>query len=58
MEYDLKRNKTKEPSLTQMTEFAINTLKQNENGFVLLVEGKNFKRYSYWIKKARTCSFR
>lgn len=40
MEYNLKRNKTKEPSLTQMTEFAIKTLKQNPKGFVLLVEGK------------------
>jgi alkaline phosphatase len=28
-----------EPSLTEMTEVAINMLKKNENGFFLMVEG-------------------
>ncbi|QCR33594.1 alkaline phosphatase [Lysinibacillus sp. SGAir0095] len=39
--YELDREKTKpeEPSLAQMTEKAINTLKQDKDGFFLMVEG-------------------
>ena len=40
MEYNLLRDKKKEPSLTEMVEFAIKTLQKDQNGFVLLVEGK------------------
>jgi alkaline phosphatase len=41
MEYEVDRAKDKggEPSLAEMTEAAIKRLQQNENGFVLLVEG-------------------
>ena len=38
MEYEVDR-KDNEPSLTEMTEKAIEVLKKNENGFYLLVEG-------------------
>ena len=41
MDYEYNRNSTKEPSLTEMVEFAIKTLQQSPNGFVLLVEGNN-----------------
>ena len=40
MEYDYNRDDEDEPSLTEMVEFAIKTLQQDPNGFVLLVEGK------------------
>ena len=41
MEYEADREKDKggEPSLAAMTEAAIKRLQQNENGFVLMVEG-------------------
>ena len=41
MEYEADREKDKggEPSLAEMTEAAIKRLQQNENGFVLMVEG-------------------
>ncbi|RUS80059.1 hypothetical protein EGW08_012176, partial [Elysia chlorotica] len=39
MMYERERNKTKEPSLAEMTAKAIQILKKNENGFFLLVEG-------------------
>ncbi|XP_066925295.1 alkaline phosphatase-like [Clytia hemisphaerica] len=38
MDYEYNRNSSKEPSLTEMVEFAITTLQQSPNGFVLLVE--------------------
>jgi alkaline phosphatase len=40
MEYHLKSNKDKEPTLAEMTEFAISSLKRDPNGFFLFVEGK------------------
>ena len=40
MSYELERNKTQEPSLAEMTEAAIRTLSDNDNGYVLMVEGK------------------
>ena len=41
MEYEADREKDKggEPSLAEMTEIAINRLKQDEDGFVLMIEG-------------------
>jgi alkaline phosphatase len=41
MEYEADRAKDKagEPSIVEMTELAINRLKQNEKGFMLMVEG-------------------
>jgi len=39
MEYHLKSNKTKEPTLEEMTRFAISSLKNDPNGFFLFVEG-------------------
>jgi alkaline phosphatase len=40
MEYHLKSNKTKEPTLEEMTRFAISSLQKDPNGFFLFVEGK------------------
>jgi alkaline phosphatase len=40
MEYHLKSNKTKEPTLEEMTRFAISSLKKDPNGYFLFVEGK------------------
>lgn len=37
--YEMDRDKSKEPSLAEMTQKAIDTLSKNENGFFLLVEG-------------------
>ncbi|XP_044138393.1 alkaline phosphatase-like [Bufo gargarizans] len=37
--YELDRNKTSDPSLSEMTTVAINILKKNPKGFFLLVEG-------------------
>jgi len=37
--YDLDRDPTKEPSLAEMTEVAINLLSRNKKGFFLMVEG-------------------
>ena len=41
MEYEVDRKKKapNEPSLTQMTEFAVKQLSKEENGFYLFVEG-------------------
>lgn len=39
MEYHSDRNVSIEPTLTEMTEMAINILSKNENGYVLFVEG-------------------
>ena len=41
MAYDKRRNETKEPSLAEMTAFAINFLSKvkNDKGFLLFVEG-------------------
>lgn len=39
MQYEVDRNATLEPSLTEMTEKAIEILQNNENGYYLLVEG-------------------
>ncbi|BFZ22884.1 hypothetical protein BsWGS_25923 [Bradybaena similaris] len=39
MTYDLDRNRTKEPSIAEMTQKAIEILKKNKHGFFLLVEG-------------------
>ncbi|CAL1532890.1 unnamed protein product [Lymnaea stagnalis] len=39
MSYELDRNKTKEPSIADMTEKAIQILKKNSKGFFLFVEG-------------------
>ncbi|NXC22072.1 PPBI phosphatase, partial [Corythaeola cristata] len=40
MKYDLERNTTLDPSLTEMTEAAITILSRNANGFYLFVEDK------------------
>ncbi|XP_075046347.1 alkaline phosphatase, tissue-nonspecific isozyme [Mixophyes fleayi] len=39
MAYELDRNKSTDPSLTEMTKVAISILKKNPKGFFLLVEG-------------------
>ncbi|MFV0392199.1 MAG: alkaline phosphatase [Paludibacteraceae bacterium] len=39
MTYDLDRNPDEEPSLTEMTEKALEILNKNRNGFFLMVEG-------------------
>ena len=39
LSYDMDRDPSKEPSIAEMTEKAIETLSKNENGFFLLVEG-------------------
>lgn len=39
LHYDQARNGTDEPSLEEMTMAAINVLKKNPNGFILMVEG-------------------
>jgi alkaline phosphatase len=39
MAYDLDRDASKEPSLEEMTQTAIEKLSKNENGFFLMVEG-------------------
>ncbi|WP_019959937.1 alkaline phosphatase [Woodsholea maritima] len=39
MAYELDRDASAEPSLTEMTHFAIERLSQNEEGFFLMVEG-------------------
>ena len=40
MSYEIDRNATVEPSLTQMTQKALQILKENSpNGFFLLIEG-------------------
>lgn len=41
MEFESKRNNSKEPSLTEMTEQAIKILQKNKNGYFLLVEGNH-----------------
>lgn len=44
MKYDLVRNTTLDPSLTEMTEAAITILSRNPKGFYLFVEGKCLPR--------------
>lgn len=39
MTYELERNNTTDPSLTEMVDVAIKILRKNPNGFYLLVEG-------------------
>lgn len=39
LSYDMDRNPEREPSLSQMTQKAIDVLSQNPNGFFLMVEG-------------------
>jgi alkaline phosphatase len=39
MTFEYSRNNSKEPSLQEMTEKAIQILKKNPKGFFLLVEG-------------------
>ncbi|GHV20754.1 alkaline phosphatase [Clostridia bacterium] len=39
MSYDMDRDPSREPSLAEMTQKAIEKLSKNENGFVLMVEG-------------------
>jgi len=39
MQYELDRNHTEEPSLSEMTAKAIEILSKNPKGFTLLVEG-------------------
>jgi len=39
MAYEIDRDKTKEPSLSEMTDIAIKTLNKNPKGFFLMVEG-------------------
>lgn len=39
LSYEIDRDPTKEPSLTEMTAKALNLLSQNDNGFVLMIEG-------------------
>ena len=41
MAFDYARDNSKEPSLSEMTEKAIEILQKNKNGFFLLVEGKH-----------------
>ena len=45
MNLEIERNKELEPSLAEMTEAAIKTLSANDDGYVLMVEGKGRKRF-------------
>ena len=40
MAYELDRDNETEPSLTEMTEAAINILNNDDDGFFLMVEGR------------------
>jgi hypothetical protein len=40
MQYELERDKAKEPSIAEMTNKAVKMLQKNDNGFFLLVEGE------------------
>ena len=42
MQYELHRAKDKEPSLTEMVKKAIQLLQNDQEGFVLLVEGEQY----------------
>lgn len=44
MDYNLEADRTKQPSLTQMTQAAIKILQKNPNGYFLFVEGANIHR--------------
>lgn len=51
MMYDLERDVSTDPSLTEMVEVAIKILRKNPNGFYLLVEGwlcLNFFWKRFW----------
>ena len=45
MHYESDRDKAKEPSLAEMTTKAIEILQENDNGFLLVVEGKERTDY-------------
>ena len=45
MTFDYARDNSKEPSLKEMTEKAIEILKKNPNGFFLLVEGSIYNNF-------------
>jgi alkaline phosphatase len=40
MAYNCTANRTKEPTLAEMTKYAIESLQKDPNGFFLFVEGK------------------
>ena len=40
MSYELSRDNTREPSITEMTTKAVEILRKNKKGFFLFVEGK------------------
>ena len=48
MQYSVNRlaDAAGEPSLTNMTEFAIKMLSKNKNGFFLLVEGESSRHFT------------
>ena len=43
MEFDLLRNQEEEPSLAEITEAAIKVLNNDDDGFMLMVEGMTYK---------------
>ena len=45
MQYESDRDKAKEPSLAEMATKAIEILQKNDNGFLLMVEGKERTDY-------------
>ena len=47
MTYELARNKSQEPSLSEMTTKAIEILKKNDKGFFLLVEGETASLFCF-----------
>ncbi|GFS04515.1 alkaline phosphatase [Elysia marginata] len=54
MQYEVDRNETKEPSISEMTEKAIRILRKNDKGFFLLVEGGRIDHgnHANWATKA------
>ncbi|KAK3743291.1 hypothetical protein RRG08_007530 [Elysia crispata] len=54
MQYEVERNKTKEPSIAEMTAKAIRILSKNDNGFFLMVEGGRIDHANHesWAYKA------
>ena len=51
MKYDLLRNTSLDPSLTEMTEAAITILSRNPNGFYLFVEDKSGPVSPGWARR-------